>query len=89
MMIDPTEQIQSISEFRTKTEKILKSLGNLKEILLTQHGKTKAVLMDPKAYEEQMERLRLVEKILKGKREIETGLGVSHAEVEKMSKGWL
>ncbi|MBI3541015.1 MAG: type II toxin-antitoxin system Phd/YefM family antitoxin [Deltaproteobacteria bacterium] len=89
MMIDPTEQIQSISEFRTKTDKILKSLGTLGEILLTQYGKTRAILMDPKAYEEQIERLRLAEKILRGKREIEAGLGVSHSEVEKLSKGWL
>ena len=89
MEIHPTEQIQSISEFRTKTEDLLKSLSHLKAILLTQHGKTRAILVDPKAYEEQLERLRLAEKILRGEREIEEGRGISHAEVERLSKGWV
>ena len=64
MDINPTDQIQSISEFRSNTEELLKILARRKTILLTQHGKAKAVLLDPAAYEEQLERLALVEKIL-------------------------
>lgn len=89
MEIDPSSQIQSISVFRTKTDNLLKSLTRLKSILLTQHGKTRAVLVDPQAYEDQMERLRLAEKILRGEREIEEGKGVSHSEVERLSKSWI
>lgn len=89
MEIHPTDQIQSISEFRTKTEGFLKSLTRLKTILLTQHGKTRAILVDPEAYEEQLDRLRLTEKILKGQREIEEGRGISHGEVKRLSKGWI
>ncbi len=89
MEIHPTEQIQSISEFRTKTEELLKSLADRKAILLTQHGKTRAILVDPQAYEDQLERLRLAEKILRADREIEEGKGVSHAKVERLSKSWV
>lgn len=89
MEINPLNQIQSISEFRTNTETLLKSLSRQKTILLTQHGKTCAILLDPEAYEEQLDRLRLAEKILRADRQIEEGKGVSHSEVERLSKSWI
>ena len=89
MDINPTDQIQSISEFRSNTEELLKILARRKTILLTQHGKAKAVLLDPAAYEEQLERLALVEKILRADREIDDGKSLSHSQVEKLSKDWL
>ena len=89
MELHPTQQIQSISELRTKTESLLKSLSRLKTILLTQHGKTWAILVDPQAYEDQLDKLKLSEKILRGEREIQEGKGRSHSEVEKLSKGWI
>lgn len=88
MEIDPQEQIQSISKFRTHTEGLLRELARLKTILLTQYGKTRAILVDPEAYEKQLDRLRLAEKILKGTREIANGKGVAHSEVERLSKNW-
>ncbi len=89
MNIHPIDQIESISDFRTKTDRVLKGLSDQKMILLTQHGKTCAVLVDPSDYEETLERLRLAEKILQGEKEIEEGKGVSHAQVIKLSKTWL
>lgn len=89
MEINPQEQIQSISEFRTNTEGLLKSLSRLKTILLTQYGKTRAILVDPVAYEKQLDRLRLMEKILRGLREVDEGKGIPHAEVARLSKKWL
>lgn len=83
------EQIQSISEFRTKTGRLLKRLAQHKAILLTQHGKTRAVLLEPEAYEAQLDRLRLAEKILRGIKEIERGKGIFHPQVERLSKGWI
>ncbi len=89
MEIDPIHQIQSISDFRAKTEEMLGILNREKTILLTQHGKTCAVLVDPKAYEEQLERLRLAEKIFQGEKEIEEGKGISHAKITRIAKGWM
>lgn len=89
MEIHPVEQIQSISNFRSKTEELLQSLARLKTILLTQHGKTKAVLVDPEAYEGQLEKLRLAEKILRSDREIEEGKGASHQAVIRLAKTWV
>lgn len=89
MELNPMEQIQSISDFRSKTEDLLKVLAAHKTILLTQHGKTCAILVDPKAYEAQLDRLRLTEKILRGEREISEGKGVPHSKVESLSKTWL
>lgn len=88
MDIHPLDQIQSLSNFRTKTASILKILAERKSILLTQHGKTRAILVDPDAYEEQLDRIRLAEKILKGEREIAEGRGIPHSEVETLSKNW-
>lgn len=89
MNIHPVEQIESISNFRTKTDQVLKGLAEQKTILLTQHGKTCAVLVEPNDYEAKLERLRLAEKILQGEKEIEEGKGLSHTEVVKVSKSWL
>ncbi len=89
MNINPIDQIQSISEFRTKTESILKSLAKNKTILLTQHGKARAILVDPKAYQEQLDRFRLADKILRAEREIEEGQGVDHSQVERLSESWV
>lgn len=89
MEIHPVNQIQSISVFRTKTEELLRSLSEVKTILLTQHGKTRAVLVDPHSYEEHLEKLRLAEKIIQSEKEIEEGKGVGHFQVERLSKGWL
>ena len=89
MEIHPKDQIQPISKFRTNTEGFLKELLRLKTILLTQYGKTRAILVDPQAYEDQLDRLRLAEKILRGEREMDEGKGMPHSEVERLSKQWL
>lgn len=89
MEIDPLRQIQSVSDFRSKTDKILEVLDDLKTVLLTHHGKTCAILVDPKAYEEQQGRLRLAEKILKSHQEIAQGKGIDHDDVERLSKDWI
>lgn len=52
------------------------------------HGKTRAILVNPDTYEEQLDRIRLAEKILKGEREIAEGRGIPHSEVEKLSKNY-
>lgn len=89
MEIHPKNQIEAISEFRSNTGGLLKKLTRLKTLLLTQHGKTCAVLVDPQAYEDQLDRLRLAESIMRGEKEIEAGQGVLHADVEQLSKSWL
>jgi len=89
MNIHPLDQIQSISEFRTKTEEVLISLAKNKTILLTQHGKTRAILVDPQAYQEQLDRFRLAEKILRADREIDEGQGMDQNKVKKLSETWL
>lgn len=89
MEIDPMQQIQSISDLRTKTNDTLKILSRFKSVLLTHHGKTRAVLLDPKSYAEQLQRLRLAEKILIAHRELESGKGIPHEKVESISGKWL
>lgn len=89
MELDPLNQIQSISDFRSKTDKVLKTLSRRKTVLLTQHGKTRAVLVDPKTFEAQSDRLRLAEKIIRADRELHDGKGVDHDDVERLAKQWL
>lgn len=89
MELDPRNQIQPISEFRSHTEKALKSLTRLKSIVLTQYGKTRAIIVDPQTYEEQLDRLHLAEKILRGQQELTEGKGMSQADVESLTKSWV
>lgn len=89
MQLNPAHQIQSISDFRSQTDKLLKLLGRFKTILLTQHGKAKAILLDLESYEEQQRRLALLERLLKAQQELSRDEGVSHADAEKVSQTWL
>lgn len=58
-------------------------------VLITQHGRPAAYLVDVGTYEELNRRLALLEGIARGERAIEQGRVVSHAEAKKRLARWL
>ena len=58
-------------------------------VLITQHGRPAAYLVDVETYERLNQRLAILEGIARGERAIEQGRIVSHAEAKKRLARWL
>ena len=70
-----------ISEFRLRTAELMARVKKTRRpLILTQHGRSTAVLEDIRAFEQKTERLELLEAIVEGLRAAEAGEVVSHAK---------
>ena len=58
-------------------------------MLITQHGRPAAYLVDVETYERLNQRLAILEGIARGERAIEQGRVVSHAVAKKRLARWL
>lgn len=76
-----SEDLLPISDFRTRTAEVVAKMKKTRRpVILTQHGRSTAVLEDVREYEQRAERLELLEAILTGIRAAEKGQVVSHAK---------
>ncbi len=90
--IKPSEDLVPVSDFRIRTaEVVAKVKKNKRPVILTQRGRSAAVLEDVGEYERRVDRLELLEAILDGIRAAERGAVVSHskamAELDKALSG--
>lgn len=73
------EDIKPLSEFRANVSSCLQQVNRTRRpLVITNHGKSTAVVMDVAEYEALMERLELLEDLQAAERQIEEGHGVSH-----------
>ncbi len=74
MDISISKDIEPLSEFRKKSADFIKRLKKDKQpIVLTQHGKSAAVLMDVAEYERFSKKLDLLEDLLEAKQQVQQG----------------
>ena len=74
MDISISKDIEPLSEFRKKSADFVKRLKKEKQpIILTQHGKSAAVLMDVSEYERFSKKLEMLEDLLEAKQQDEQG----------------
>ncbi|MGF1690002.1 type II toxin-antitoxin system Phd/YefM family antitoxin [Photobacterium kagoshimensis] len=83
-------KIELVTSLKRQATKILSELHDTKEpVLITEHGKPSAYLVDVDDYEFMQNRLAILEGIARGERALADGKVVTHAEAKgKMSK-WL
>ena len=83
-------KIELVTSLKRQATKILADLHRSKEpVLITEHGKPSAYLVDVDDYEFMQKRLSILEGIARGERALAEGKVVSHnAAKDKMSK-WL
>jgi len=74
---------------RKATEIIAEVAAERDAVLITQHGRPAAYLVDVETYEDTQRRLAILEGIARGERAIEEGRVVSHAEARKRMARWL
>jgi len=83
-------KVELVTSLKRQATKILADLHETKEpVLITEHGKPSAYLVDVSDYEFMQNRLAILEGIARGERAVQEGNVLSHAEAQdKMSK-WL
>jgi len=84
-----SEDLTPISDFRVRTAEIVAKVKKTKRpVILTQRGRSAAVLEDIQVYERRTERVELLETVLEGLLAAEKGAVVSHtramAELDKL-----
>ena len=79
------QDIRPMSEFRTGIASFLKQVHDTKRpLIITQHGKSAAVLMDVGEYEAMQEKIELLSDIHTSISQIENGEGINNATAKEM-----
>jgi prevent-host-death family protein len=74
MNVSISKDIEPLSAFRKKSADFIKRLKQDKQpIILTQHGKSAAVLLDVTGYERFSKKLNLLEDLLEAKQQVQQG----------------
>ncbi len=77
------EDIRPLSEFRAGVASFVKQVNDTKRpLVLTQHGRGVAVLVDIREFEAMRERLALLEDVAVGRAQIAAGEVVEHEEAK-------
>ena len=73
------EDIRPMSEFRTGIASFLKQVHDTKRpLVITQHGKGVAVLLDVGEYEAMQEKIEMLQDIQTSMAQLERGTGIEH-----------
>lgn len=91
--ISLSENVQPLSEFRKRSAEFIQRIKeDKKPILLTQHGKSAAVLMDVAEFERITSKMELMENILEAEGQIKRGesytLEEAKERLEKHMSRW-
>ena len=78
------EDIRPMSEFRSGVASFIKQVHDTKRpLVITQHGKGVAVLLDAGEYEAMQEKIELYDDLEVSMRQIEAGAGIPHQDAKK------
>lgn len=81
------QDIRPMSDFRSNVSGFIKQVHTTKRpIVITQHGKSSAILLDVSEYEKMMNKMELVEDIELATKQIKNGEGLSHNKAYKKLK---
>jgi len=78
-----SRDIRPLSEFRANTAKFVRQVQETRRpLVLTQHGRGAAVLLDVEEYERLVERAELIEDIQVAEAQLARGEGIPHDEAK-------
>jgi prevent-host-death family protein len=88
--LKPSRDIRPVTEFRANAAQFIEQVQQTGEpIILTQHGKGAAVLLNLEAFEALIEEVEVLRDIRVSEAQIEAGRGVPHDEVMNRARGRL
>jgi len=77
--------IRPLSDFRANVASIIDEIRNTKRpMIITQHGKSAAVMLDVTEYESLLDKVELLSEINISETDIQNGKGINHKDVKKM-----
>ena len=80
--LKPSQDVQPLSAFRANAAGFLEQVRETKRpLVLTQHGKSAAVILDVDEYEALVEQVELIRDIRDARAEMARGEGIPHEEV--------
>jgi len=86
--VRPTEDIQPLTAFRANVASFIDQVRETgRPLVLTQHGRSAAVLLGAADYEALIEELEVLRDIQISERELAEGQGVPHEEVAEELRG--
>lgn len=81
-MLKPSQDVQPLSAFRANAAGFLDQVRATKRpLVITQHGKSAAVVLDVDEYESLVEELEIIRDIRRAKSELARGEGIEHEDV--------
>ena len=82
--LKPSRDIQPVTEFRANAAQFIEQVRETGEpVILTQHGRSAAVLLDVESYESMMDELALLRDVRLAEEQLSAGKGSSHASVAR------
>jgi antitoxin YefM len=79
------QDIRPMSEFRTGIASFLKQIHDTKRpLVITQHGKGVAVLLDVTEFEAMQEKIELLEDIQTSIAQLDAGTGIEHNKAQEI-----
>ncbi len=79
-----TQDIQPLAVFRAKVSAFVEQVGKThRPLVITQHGKSAAVLLNVEEYEMLLEKLDLLQDVYHAEKQIEGGEGILHDAARK------
>jgi prevent-host-death family protein len=79
-----------VTTLKRRATEIIANLKAARDpVLITQHGRPAAYLVDVGTYEDTQRRLAILEGIARGERAVEEGRIVGHSEVKRRMARWL
>ncbi len=83
-------KIEIVTTLKRQATKILAELHDTKEtVLITEHGKPSAYLVDAEAFEMMENRMQILEGIARGERAILENRVLKHSDAKRKMKKWL
>lgn len=79
-----------VTTLKRQATELLAELARAREpILITEHGRPSAYLVDVESYELLQKRMKLLEGIARGEKAVEEGRIVSHSQAKQRMARWL
>ena len=82
--LKPSRDIQPVTEFRANAAQFIEQVQSTGEpVILTQHGRSAAVLLDVESYEGMLDELALLRDVRTAEKQVAAGKVLTHAAVAK------
>lgn len=82
-------QTKPLTEVRRHTSEVFEEVRATKQpVVVTEHGRSAGVIMDPEMYDALQERLRVLEEIALGEVDVAAGRTAPWSDVKRRLKQW-